>query len=50
MAQEQILFECTQCKNRNYSSTKNKKKNPDKLERSKFCKTCKKHTIHKEIK
>jgi len=50
MAQEVITFECTQCKNRNYSSTKNKKKNPDKLERSKFCKVCKKHIIHKEIK
>ena len=26
------------------------KKNPDKLERKKFCRTCKKHTLHKEIK
>ncbi|OGW84268.1 MAG: 50S ribosomal protein L33 [Omnitrophica bacterium RIFCSPLOWO2_01_FULL_45_10] len=48
--QEQILFECTKCKNRNYSSTKNKKKNPDKLELKKFCKFCKIHTVHKEIK
>jgi len=48
--QEQITFECTQCKNRNYSSTKNKKKNPDKLGLKKFCKFCKKHTMHKEIK
>ncbi|MFA4981365.1 MAG: 50S ribosomal protein L33 [Candidatus Omnitrophota bacterium] len=50
MAQEVITFECTKCKNRNYSTTKNKKKNPDKLELSKFCKFCKKHTAHKEIK
>ncbi len=50
MAQEVILFECTQCKNRYYSSTKNKKNNPDKLELSKFSKFCKKHTLHKEIK
>ena len=50
MAQELITFECTQCRNRNYSSTKNKKKNPDKLELKKFCKFCKKHTPHKEIK
>ena len=48
--QELIIFECTQCKNRNYASTKNKKKNPDKLELKKFCKFCKKHTMHKEIK
>jgi len=44
------MFECTVCKNRNYSSTKNKKQNPDKLQRNKFCRTCKKHTAHKEIK
>jgi len=50
MPQEVILFECTVCKNRNYSSTKNKKKNPDKLERKKFCRHCRKHTLHKEIK
>ncbi|MBI4974397.1 MAG: 50S ribosomal protein L33 [Candidatus Omnitrophica bacterium] len=50
MAQEFILFECANCKNRNYSSTKNKKKNPDKLELSKYCKFCRKHTVHKEIK
>ena len=50
MAQEFFLFECTACKNRNYSSTKNKKQNPDKLELKKFCKFCKKHTSHKEIK
>jgi len=30
--------------------TKNKKKNPDKLELKKFCNTCRKHTPHKEIK
>ncbi len=50
MAQEVITFECTQCKNRNYSSTKNKKQHPDKLELKKFCKFCRKHTAHKEIK
>jgi len=48
--QEVITLECTQCKERGYSSTKNKKQNPDKLELSKFCKKCKKHTMHKEIK
>jgi len=50
MAQEFLLLECTQCKRRNYSLTKNKKKNPDKLELKKFCKFCRKHTSHKEIK
>jgi large subunit ribosomal protein L33 len=48
--QDNIQLECTQCKNRNYASTKNKKQNPDKLELKKFCKFCKKHSQHKEIK
>ncbi|MFH1779413.1 MAG: 50S ribosomal protein L33 [Candidatus Omnitrophota bacterium] len=48
--QEQIILECTVCKNRNYSSTKNKKNVTDRLELQKFCKFCRKHTPHKEIK
>ena len=29
---------------------KNKKNNPDRIEMSKYCKFCKKHTAHKETK
>ena len=47
---EIITLECTVCKNRNYSGTKNKKKHPDRLEITKFCRYCRKHTPHKEIK
>ena len=41
---------CVDCKNRNYTTTKNKKTTPDKLELKKFCSTCRKHTAHKETK
>jgi large subunit ribosomal protein L33 len=34
--------------NRNYTTTKNKKTTPDKLELKKYCPTCRKHTAHKE--
>ncbi|MFH1406383.1 MAG: 50S ribosomal protein L33 [Candidatus Omnitrophota bacterium] len=47
---ELITLECTVCKNRNYNSTKDKKNNPDRLQLSKFCKFCRKHTPHKETK
>ena len=47
---EIITFECTGCKQRNYNSVKNKKKNPGRLELSKYCRFCRKHTVHKEIK
>ena len=45
-----ITLACTDCKNRNYTTTKNKKTTPDKLELKKFCSTCRKHTAHKETK
>ena len=45
-----ISLECTQCKERNYYTTKNKRKSQDKLELSKFCPRCRKHTAHKEGK
>jgi large subunit ribosomal protein L33 len=45
-----ITFSCTECKRRNYSSTKNKRTTPDKLELKKYCRFCQKHTVHKESK
>jgi len=48
--QELITFACTECKNRNYSSTKNKKNVTDRLELKKFCRFCRKRTVHKELK
>lgn len=45
-----ITFECTECKSRNYDSFKNKKNDPDRLSFSKYCPTCRKHTVHKESK
>lgn len=47
---EIISFTCADCKRKNYMSTKNKKKSPDRIELKKFCKFCRKHTIHKESK
>ncbi|HEX7608698.1 MAG TPA: 50S ribosomal protein L33 [Candidatus Cryosericum sp.] len=45
-----ITFECTVCKNRNYTSIKNKKNDPDKVHVNKYCPHCRKHTEHKETK
>ncbi|HIJ87690.1 MAG TPA: 50S ribosomal protein L33 [Desulfuromonadales bacterium] len=45
-----ITLGCTVCKQRNYTTTKNKKLTPGKLEFSKFCRFCRKHTPHKETK
>ncbi len=45
-----ITLACTECKNRNYNTSKNKKNTPDRLELKKFCKTCRTSTVHRETK
>jgi large subunit ribosomal protein L33 len=51
MSQDNMIkFECGECKRINYFSRKNKKTLKERLELKKFCKHCKKHTLHKETK
>jgi len=45
-----VSLECTECKNRNYSTTKNKRTTTEKLQFAKFCNACRKHTLHNETK
>ena len=45
-----ITLACTECKQRNYNMTKEKKNHPERLETKKYCKFCKRHTMHKETK
>lgn len=45
-----VKLECTECKQRNYDTMKNKKNDPDRIELKKYCKFCRKETLHKETK
>lgn len=45
-----ITLACTDCKNRNYQTNKNKKNNTERIELKKYCKFCQSHTVHKETK
>ena len=45
-----VVLACTECKQRNYNTTKNKRNDPDRIELNKYCKFCKKETLHKETK
>ena len=45
-----ITLACTECKQRNYNMTKDKKSHPDRMETKKYCRFCKTHTLHKETK
>jgi large subunit ribosomal protein L33 len=47
---ELITLKCTECKEQNYRTPKNKKNNPDRLEINKYCPKCHKATVHKEEK
>ncbi|NLB84909.1 MAG: 50S ribosomal protein L33 [Acholeplasmataceae bacterium] len=47
---EKIILICSDCLSRNYQTTRNKLTSKERLEINKYCKTCKKHTLHKESK
>ncbi|MEK7747768.1 MAG: 50S ribosomal protein L33 [Nitrospirota bacterium] len=48
--QDIITLACPDCKERNYATSKNKKNDPERLELKKYCRRCRKHTPHKEVK
>ena len=50
MPRDNIILQCTECKERNYVTTKNKKNTPERMELKKFNPILKKVTVHKEIK
>ena len=45
-ARDKLTLACTECKQRNYQTYKNKKNNTERLELKKYCPFCRKHTIH----
>ncbi len=47
---DQVILKCSECGERNYITTRNKKTHPNKMEIKKYCSRCKKETLHKEAK
>ncbi|MDY6907242.1 MAG: 50S ribosomal protein L33 [Chloroflexota bacterium] len=45
-----IHLACTECKERSYTTTKNKRNDPDRLELSKYCPRCRTHRLHREVR
>jgi large subunit ribosomal protein L33 len=43
-----ITLKCSNCKRRNYYSRKNRRKVERKIELKKYCRWCRKSTLHKE--
>jgi len=45
-----VTLACSECKQRNYTTTKNKRTLTNRLEIKKYCPFCKNHTAHRETK
>ena len=45
-----ITLACTECRERNYTSSKNRTNDPGRIEIKKFCPRCRTHTLHREAK
>lgn len=45
-----ITLACSECKNRNYTTEKNKKNDTARLEMTKYCPHDRRHTLHRETK
>ncbi|MCL4425477.1 MAG: 50S ribosomal protein L33 [Firmicutes bacterium] len=45
-----ITLACSECKRRNYTTMKNKKNDPNRVELKKYCPHCHTHTVHRETR
>ena len=45
-----ITLACSECKERNYITKKNRRNTPDRLELAKYCLRCHKSTAHRETR
>lgn len=45
-----VTLACTETGDRNYSTKKNKRNNPERIEMMKFCPRLNKYTLHRETK
>jgi large subunit ribosomal protein L33 len=45
-----ITLACTECRERTYATSKNRRNDPDRLELNKFCPRCRVHRRHREVR
>jgi len=50
VATEKLWLQCSECKQLNYITSKNRTTNPDRLSLKKYCSVCRKHTVHNETR
>ncbi len=47
---DKVILACQECGRRNYTTTKNKKLHPERVEYKKYCRFDQKHTVHKQTR
>lgn len=45
-----ITLACSECRDRSYTTTKNKKNDSGRLELKKYCPSCRTHRIYREVR
>ncbi len=45
-----VTLACTECGDRNYTTTKNKKLHPGRMEAMKYCPRLRRYTLHREVR
>ena len=47
---DEVILKCSECREENYITTRNKRSHPAKMEINQYCPKCRKMTLHKEKK
>ncbi|MFH1700172.1 MAG: 50S ribosomal protein L33 [Candidatus Zixiibacteriota bacterium] len=50
MPRDMIILACSECRERNYTTRKNKMAHLKRMENMKYCRHCDKHTQHRETR
>jgi len=45
-----INLACGECRERTYTTSKNRRNDPGRLEFNKFCPRCRRHQVHREVR
>ncbi|HWQ27981.1 MAG TPA: 50S ribosomal protein L33 [Dehalococcoidia bacterium] len=45
-----ITLACTECRERTYTTEKNRRNDPDRIELRKYCPRCRRHVPHREVR
>ncbi len=45
-----VTLACPECRERRYTTSKNRRNDPDRLELNTYCARCRKHRLHREVR